>query len=373
MRLSASRTIALPLCLFLALLIGPVVAAGLQGDSTAGGQKVRIEIDARGIRVERAAESGAEEFESDEDTLPPRGRPYRQKGTDIVRFGQDVHVRADEVVSGDLVVFGADALVEGKVTGDVVVLGGDIELGPEAEINGDAVVMGGTMREDPDAVIRGERVTFNAFRPLLRFGGIMGVGLGWVRLSLVVVKFLLSFLLSCLVYLLASRRMGVMKDSLDGDYLRSLGVGFLVGLAALVVLPVATLVLALVLFVTIIGIPLAVALMMAVAAGAFVAMVVAIALFSFHLGERMRERMSIEGNRPYLSIFLGSLVLFLPLMVGAAVSVIPFFFPVGLVIRLMGKFFIVFATAAGLGAMVRTRMGRALPPAGPGEEAAVQV
>ncbi len=90
-----------------------------------------------------------------------------------VAIGQDVIVGTNEVtqgvvvvganaivlgkVEGDLVVVGGSATVKGEVTGDVVAAMGAAKLGPESKIGGDLVVVGGGVQEAPGSAISGEK------------------------------------------------------------------------------------------------------------------------------------------------------------------------------------------------------------------------
>ncbi|MBC5825918.1 MAG: hypothetical protein GIW99_01145 [Candidatus Eremiobacteraeota bacterium] len=66
-------------------------------------------------------------------------------GGDIVAFGHSVTVAQGQEVAGDLVVFGGNASVYGKVDGDAVVMGGTLYVDPQAEIAGDTVAFGGAV------------------------------------------------------------------------------------------------------------------------------------------------------------------------------------------------------------------------------------
>lgn len=67
------------------------------------------------------------------------------KGNDIVSFGNSVTVRDGQEVSGDLVVFGGDAKVYGHVDGDAVVMGGDLYIAPSGQVDGSTVAFGGSV------------------------------------------------------------------------------------------------------------------------------------------------------------------------------------------------------------------------------------
>jgi len=74
-------------------------------------------------------------------TLPALGAT----ADDRVVFGGSAEVREDEVIDGDLVVFGGSARIAGTVTGDAVVFGGRVVLEETGAVQGDLVSMGGSI------------------------------------------------------------------------------------------------------------------------------------------------------------------------------------------------------------------------------------
>lgn len=69
-------------------------------------------------------------------------------GNDVVSFGSDVTVREGQEVLGDVVVFGGNAKVYGHVDGDAVVIGGDLYIAPNGEVDGSTVSFGGAVQND---------------------------------------------------------------------------------------------------------------------------------------------------------------------------------------------------------------------------------
>ncbi len=67
------------------------------------------------------------------------------RAEDRVVFGGSVEVKADEVIEGDLVVFGGSARISGTVEGDAVVFGGKVVLEETGVVEGDLVTMGGSI------------------------------------------------------------------------------------------------------------------------------------------------------------------------------------------------------------------------------------
>lgn len=87
-------------------------------------------------------------------------------GSDVVlKEGQTAH---------DVVVMGGSAIIDGTVTGDLVVLMGKAKLGPTAVIRKDLVVVGGTLEADPLASIGRDPVVIGGNDELLKH-------LGWLK------------------------------------------------------------------------------------------------------------------------------------------------------------------------------------------------
>lgn len=78
-----------------------------------------------------------------------------ERGEDRVVTGGSTKVGKNEVVH-DLAVFGGSADVEGRVTGDVAVLGGSMTLRKDARVEGDAAALGGTLTMEDGSRIDGD-------------------------------------------------------------------------------------------------------------------------------------------------------------------------------------------------------------------------
>ena len=90
---------------------------------------------------------------------------------DIVRVSGDVTVGRNERVDGDVVAIFGSADVDGEVTGDLVVLMGPVNLGPDALVRGDLVVVGGRLTRAPGSQVLGDlnEVALRG-RGIIRFG-----------------------------------------------------------------------------------------------------------------------------------------------------------------------------------------------------------
>jgi len=313
--------------------------------------KVHISIDQSGISIEGKTHIRTPDDSSGRwvEIRDDRG-PYREKGVDIVKFGKSVFVAKDEIVRGDLVVFAGNAIIEGRVTGNVFVVGGNIRLRSGAEIKGDAMIIGGVLDEDDDVVIHGERILFDDIMPEIGMGALYGHN-SWLRWVISPVLLFIKLVLAFLVILFLRDRVINGQEHLSASFLRSFGMGLLtavVGTFALVIVMIP-------LVITVIGIPLALLLLVS-CAGVFI---IGWTMFAFSLGRVVADRFGGAVENSFLCVFVGALILFLPDVIWFAVNIlhVPLLRPLGLGVRLFGILLSVFAYMTGLGALVISRFG----------------
>jgi hypothetical protein len=344
-------------------------------DSTAAetpAGRVKISIDESGISIEgRATVSEPQETDDGDEWVEvyDERRKYKEKGLEIVRFGESVFVAKDELVRGDLVVFGGNAVVEGRVGGNVVVIGGDIRARSGAVIKGDAVVIGGELDEDDDVIIKGERVVFNNFMPST--GILIWPESRWLKTILFPVGLFIQMMLAFLVLLFLPDRIVRCDEHLSDNYLKNFGVGLLSAFIAFFGL----IVLSIILFITIIGIPLVLLLWISCAG----IMVFAWAVFAFSLGKLAAKRMQIQSDNAFLMVFIGAVIINLPGIIswGLSVTFLPFLSPMVLVFGILSWFVRIFVYLSGFGALILSRFGSrplstgiAAPPAPPAPQTA---
>ncbi len=80
------------------------------------------------------------------------GRPIRGN---VVFLGGDVEISSDEYVRGNLLVVGDDLTLEGQIGGNLVVIGGDADLMGHAQVGGNVSVVGGDAEAEGSSVIGG--------------------------------------------------------------------------------------------------------------------------------------------------------------------------------------------------------------------------
>jgi hypothetical protein len=282
-------------------------------------------------------------------------------------FG-DVEVGPDEVVHDDVVCIGGTATVAGKVEGSVVVVGGHLKfsgearevvvvggksefsgtadkhvavlaratLGSGAVIHGEFVHVLGQLTRAPEAVVQGKDVEVGShLHPRLQ--RILSRGLMGIFIVIRIISILISGVVLLIIAALAPERIDRMAEALPARWPSSLGFGFLAWLGFGVLF--------LVLFITLIGIPLAVLLGL----GAWVLSLVGVASLLVLFGRRLGAGTGLLDDAP--SVMASMLVGFL------ALAIIRF-------IPVLGELVWYVVIAAGLGLALITRVGS------PGREAA---
>ena len=312
--------------------------------------RVRISISESGISVEgdvHTTDDGDTEWVIVDDQ-----RVWKEKGTDIIRFGEGVFVGHDELVRGDLVVFGGDVIVEGRITGNVVVIGGSIRARSGAEIKGDAVVIGGgELDEDEDAIIRGERVEIGGFFPTGDWS-FSGIGDWWGFRWFFPVILFVKIVLVLLTFLFLPERVATAHGHLRSGPLKSFGVGVLaacVGFFASIILMVP-------LIIMIVGIPLALLIVVSWLGLFIIAWTVA----SYSVGKWVARRMQFDTTSGFAYVLTGTVVISLADILAYGFGLIGIspmewsFEAAGCLIRIV-------AYTCGLGALISSRFGSRQP------------
>jgi hypothetical protein len=264
------------------------------------------------------------------------GKRSRHGGNDLVR-----------VFQGDLTV------AKGRVVqGDVVCVGGSVELEPGSVVQGDAVAVGGSVTVDEGALVMGQGVAVLGTVDVARGAQVMGehvqVGIGKLfggasrhrgltalgpfGLFPTVALFALTYLLGLLMLRMWPERMRNVGFALLENPVRSFTVGFL---CWLLLLPLVVL-----LAISLVGIPLIPLVPLII----FLSIVMGLSAFAMRIGEALPAG---PGQRFVAPAALG---------MGMAVLLLASFVPwLGVSVLALLQFF-------ALGASVGSRFGRALPP-----------
>lgn len=199
----------------------------------------------------------------------------------------------DGSVAGNVTVVGGSAIVNGAVTGNVTAVGGDITLGPSADVGGNVDALGGNVQKAPTAIVGGNiehGFTFNDVSPLSWLGFTSDIAVRWWSL-------LFWGLAAALSAVFFPRQLRSVRTVVRREPVMS----FAVGIAALVVGVVA----ALVLLITCIGIPVALALGVALWLG----WILGTAAIGLWIGEGLLRLGGSVDRPPALAAVLGVLLL----------------------------------------------------------------
>jgi hypothetical protein len=210
-----------------------------------------------------------------------------------VRFGSDIAIREGQTVVGDVVAMGGDVTVDGHVEGDVVAMGGDVFLGPAGRVDGQVVTLGGQLHEQPGSHVGGQRVTAGGLPrgwmpgPFFGFLGMVDSGF---KAAWTIAKMLLILLVAWGFTQLAPQRTRVAFEAFKNEPVKCLGFGLLAW--ALIIPSVVALALVVaILCITIIGIPLAIAVVLGYVLAIMLLVVWGYVVGAAVLGERLARQL----------------------------------------------------------------------------------
>jgi hypothetical protein len=303
-------------------------------------------------------------LEPERSPAPESARRSRRSHGDRVRVFGDITVAEDESVAGDVVAVMGSVRIDGEVTGQVVAVLGTAEVGPNAIVGGDLVTVGGRLRRAPTAQVRGAvtevalggpgvRVHFNpwvdGWSPFSPFG--FGP---FTRLVGSTFRFGLLALLACVALVIARR-------PVEGSALRVADnpvKATLVGLAAWVLFAPLLFATALILAISIVGIPLLLLLPFAVLALLLMALI-GFSGTAYAVGQWTRRRFAIGTVPAAVDVCLGILVIMLPLLLGRVVALAGWGFnPIVFLLVAVGLVVEFVAWSSGLGAVLTNAFSR---------------
>jgi hypothetical protein len=284
-------------------------------------------------RTGRDEAAGAEQPQAPETPAAPEpSMPVRERTRtgDRVRIMGSVTVERDERIRGQAVAVLGSVRVDGEVTDQVVAVLGSVNLGPEAIVGGDIVSVGGHVNRAPGSQVRGSitevaigrggRVDVDVpgfaggWTP---FGFMLGPFGGVARLVGTTFHLLVLALLASIALLIARVTVERSGERVTQEPLKMTLVGIV---AQLLILPAFVLV-AILLAITIVGIPLLLLLPFA----ALFLVLLAIAGFSgsaLAVGRMARQRLGRTGDSAFVELLTGVLVIMLPLLVARIVGLV---------------------------------------------------
>jgi hypothetical protein len=267
-------------------------------------------------------------------------------------FGEDYDLAEGSTTSEKIIVVGGTATINGHAQDDVVVVGGKVRLGPKAIVDGDVSLLGGSLDRDPAAQVDGDVHVAHVSIPWERgwiWPAVPRVGRIWwegAALAFTIGRFVVVLLLSIAVVLMAPRSTASIAARVMSAPVGSAVAGF----AGEMLFAPAFICLAIILIITIVGIPLLLGLPLLMAAFAC-AWVAGYAVITGLIGSRLRGTdWYVHGIGP-IDVFLGSCVLSGVTIVGQALMLSPgWFAPFAMLVRGTGWTIEYIAWTVGLGA-----------------------
>ena len=302
-----------------------------------------------------------------------RDRDRIVRSGDKVRFGSGISVDEDEIVNGDVVSIFGSARVDGQVTGDTVVVLGDLTLGPDARVE-NVTVVGGELRRSSGARVTGElvevgfgRLSRDWFdwddRPRMRFGLPEGAGMAWTLFRLM----FLALIVAAVVFVAPATVRRVAGQVEVAPWKAGL-LGFGIQILFIPVLVVLVVVLA----VSIIGIPFLL-LIPFVILGFIVASLVGFAGVAFEIGRWVKSRGGTASGNMFAMALLGVVVIIAFALIGRGVALGGGLFSLFAAVVLVCAFLIEYAAwtvgmgAAALAGFSGKRYSTGTLPPGPGD------
>ncbi len=295
------------------------------------------------------------------------GPAFRRTGARL-GVAKPIVVAADEEVTDGVFSLGGSVRIEGRVRDGVVVVGSDLELAPTADVRGDLTVVGGKLTIAEGARHAGAvhhavggawpnwswpTVGWSWFEP--------GGAASWLPLAGTTARILLLGLVMAALAATARGRVSRIGAAAAGAPVRAA----LIGLAAQVLFVPALVVLAVVMAVTIVGlpfvavvVPLAVLMMLAT-------MVLGFTSLAGRLGQAFGGSFTTAGDGLVAAVLAGLVLIVLPTFLARLVGVGPDplrFVAVALLV--VGTVVEYLAWTLGLGAAIMTGLGRwaVVPP-----------
>ena len=310
-------------------------------------------------RNEPSVEPTPVPLERPEPSQPESPRRARRANGDRVRIFGDVVVEQDEEVTGQVIAVMGSVRVDGEVGDQVVAVMGSVELGPSAIVGGDVVSVGGRIRRAPSAQTR-RSVTevsladsdfnvhvgpwFDGWSPFMWFGGFGAVP----RLVGTGLRTLLLLLLTGIVLVVAGRSVEASAQRVSDNPVKTT----LIGLVAEILIPPVLFLTAIVLAISIIGIPLLLLIPFVVLFLLLIALV-GFTASAAAIGRAVQRRFALGNGGSFVGVCIGVLVILSPLLLGRVLALAgwpatPF------ALLLVGAGFAVelLAWASGFGAML---------------------
>ena len=303
----------------------------------------------------------------DRPSVAEAERVYRRTGARLA-FGKSIVIAEDEDVTEAVLAVGGSVRIEGRVRDEVVVIGGSLELAPTADVRGDITVVGGQVTIAPGARHMGQ-LHHGVARGFPGWSwptvGWSWIGLGsaarWLSLAGTLTRVSLLALAVTLITLAARGRVARIGAVATATPIRA----GLIGLATQVLFIPALVLVAVVMAVTIVGLPFVVVVIPLAVIAMCAAMLLGFTSMAHTLGQAVGRRIGWPTDAAVWAAVLGMGLIVLPTVLSRLVGIAPASARAATVALLgVGTAVEYVAWTIGLGAAVMTGLGRwaVVPP-----------
>ncbi|MEW5900642.1 MAG: hypothetical protein AB1715_04175 [Acidobacteriota bacterium] len=250
----------------------------------------------------------------------------------VIAFGGDITVEGR--VRENVIAFGGSITISGEVGDSVVGLGSEVDLRSTAVIKGDLVSLGGTVHKEPGCVIQGDTVHFEGgeiLSKLIRGGWLIFPPLVPLILVIKLIGFIIWLFIAVVVAALFPRQLAFASAQVRASFWPIVGTGLL----ALIIFSGLVIVAAL-LSLILIGIPF---LLLLLGLGLVVKLFGQMAVFYF-FGESVSRAFRNRGPTAVAAVVIG-------LVVVSFIKLVP----------ILGSLFSLCLSFIGWGVVFRTKFG----------------
>ncbi len=272
---------------------------------------------------------------------------------DYVKIFESIHVKDSELVQGDVVSILGGVKVDGKVRGDVVSILGDVCLRSGASVNGDVICVLGELCREDGASVRGQTVNVGGGKVIPVSGLFPPFGRGIFKLLSRLAFFLIGLLILLLVLYFIPERIDRAGKFAAASFLKSLGVGALVVFfgSALIIL------VAVIIGITIIGIPISILLVITY----LVFLLVGYYVAAYALGKAICKKLKFGTDSIYVYGLVGLFLLAVFGIISAGLHIFPFISPLRVMFGVLRNFIAFIALLIGVGAFLLSKAGSLSP------------
>jgi hypothetical protein len=250
---------------------------------------------------------------------------YRVTGSRI-GIGRDIHVPRDEEVADAVVVVGGSARIDGRVREGIIVVGGNLHLGPAADVRGDVALVGGEITREAGARLLGS-VSYVSIGSWPDLGNVFGwwgaLSLGeigrWLGLVATVVRVSILATLVVLILLVARAPVARVGRAAAAEPFRAA----VVGLAAEVLFLPMLLIVSIALGITIIGLPIVALLVPVAVILAFAGLLLGFTALACRVGEWVEDRLGWRPRSAFLAAAVGMALIVGPTLLARTLDVAP--------------------------------------------------